>query len=538
MPSSTEETVVTGPDQSLLLLGNQSGNQRLGRFELLMEISHGGMATLYLARMSGPQSFEKLVAVKRIHDHLAKERQFVEMFFDEARIAARIEHPNVASIFDLGEMDGIFYLAMEYVHGENLKDVIRESIRQHIAIPWTIIVTIVAEAARGLHAAHELKNSEGRLLGVVHRDVSPQNIVVSYDGHVKVIDFGVAYAAERVTHTEEGSVKGKLAYMSPEQVAGEPVDRRSDIFSLGIVLHEALCFRRLFKRDSPAAIMTAVQRAEVPPPSSIRPSVPRDLDRIVARALARDREGRYQTAGEFADALERLVVLRRAVVNQDTLGSQIQRLFVEKKKKKDAEIREALHRRVPGPPTKSHDAFVESGSTTFAAGASLLGKARSGAKLWGLVVLGLIVAAAVGIWFMTRQSGSDAPASPPQRVAVRSDAALGRTESGMTQPDASVRVRPRPKPIRLRLAVKPATVHPTIVVGGHEYKAALLDTFLKRGDQPVTIEVRAKGYHVKKIIVVPLGDIDRTVRLVARSRRVRSRTRGREVKEQWFKEPK
>jgi len=241
LPSSTEETVVTGPDQSLLLLGNQSGNQRLGRFELLMEISHGGMATLYLARMSGPQSFEKLVAVKRIHDHLAKERQFVEMFFDEARIAARIEHPNVASIFDLGEMDGIFYLAMEYVHGENLKDVIRESIRQHIAIPWTIIVTIVAEAARGLHAAHELKNSEGRLLGVVHRDVSPQNIVVSYDGHVKVIDFGVAYAAERVTHTEEGSVKGKLAYMSPEQVAGEPVDRRSDIFSLGIVLHEALC---------------------------------------------------------------------------------------------------------------------------------------------------------------------------------------------------------------------------------------------------------------------------------------------------------
>jgi len=235
-----------------------------GRYELLMQMGTGGMATLYLARIRGPKNFEKLLAIKKIHEHLLGNAEFISMFRDEARIAALIHHPNVVSTYDLGEIDGAYFIAMEYVHGQTLRDVVKAALRRKDPLDWANAVRIVSDVAKGLHAAHELRSHEGEPLGVVHRDVSPQNVLVSYDGHVKLADFGVAYAAEKMTDTGAGMLKGKVSYMSPEQASGNVIDRRSDIFSLGTVLFEAVTQQRLFKEDTEAATLQTVRVADVP----------------------------------------------------------------------------------------------------------------------------------------------------------------------------------------------------------------------------------------------------------------------------------
>ncbi len=238
-PGSQESAPIFGADDdpSGAAARASVAGRRLGRYELLLEMGSGGMATLYLARMAGPRRFEKLVAIKKIHDHLTSRQDFVDMFLDEAQISARIQHPNVVQLFDLGEADGSYFIAMEYVHGVNLAGLLRAvSGRGSGQYGWPQAAWIVAEAAAGLHAAHELLTTDGRPMNLVHRDVSPQNILVSYDGNVKVADFGIAFAAERITHTSSGVLKGKIPYMAPEQAAGEPLDRRADVFALGTLL--------------------------------------------------------------------------------------------------------------------------------------------------------------------------------------------------------------------------------------------------------------------------------------------------------------
>jgi serine/threonine-protein kinase len=249
------------------------------------------MASVYLAQARGSSGFEKWVALKVIHPHIARNKHFVEMFLDEARITARLNHPNICSVFDFGEARETYYIAMEFLQGEPLRSVVRRNNADSL-LPVELAVRIVADAARGLHAAHELTDDEGEPLGLVHRDVSPQNIFVLYDGMAKVVDFGIAKARDKLSQTHTGEFKGKLAYMAPEQLDASTVDRRTDVFALGVVLWEMTTGSRLFKRDTEARTMSAVLRDPVPRPSDLREAFPPMLEGIVMRALERDPEKR------------------------------------------------------------------------------------------------------------------------------------------------------------------------------------------------------------------------------------------------------
>ncbi len=282
---------------------------KLGRYYLASQIASGGMATVFLATVKGPGGFEKVNALKRIHPHLAEETDFVDMFLDEARIASRIHHANVCQVFDFGESDGTYFIAMEYLIGEPLSRAMK-TVRKNFETldsPRLPILAckIIADAAEGLHAAHELRGRDGNQLNVVHRDVSPQNLFVTYDGNVKVVDFGIASASDRVHHTSAGQVKGKFSYMAPEQSRGGNIDRRADVWALGVVMWEMLTLRRLFRRETTVETLTAMLNDPIPPPSTYRPGIHPDLDNIVLKALARDPDQRYSTARELARDLAR-----------------------------------------------------------------------------------------------------------------------------------------------------------------------------------------------------------------------------------------
>ena len=219
-----------------------------GRYQLLKKLATGGMAQIYLARQLGPEGFEKLLVVKRILPHLAENEEFITMFLDEARIAARLNHPNVVQIFDLGAQDDSFFIAMEFIHGEDVRRVWKHADKVGKPIPLPLICRIIIEACAGLDYAHKKLDASGRPLNIVHRDISPQNILVAFEGGVKIVDFGIAKAADQATVTKSGVLKGKYSYMSPEQAAGQPIDCRTDIFALGVVLYELLTGTRLFKR--------------------------------------------------------------------------------------------------------------------------------------------------------------------------------------------------------------------------------------------------------------------------------------------------
>lgn len=302
----------------------------LGSYRLCFEVASGGMATVYLALYEGAFGFEKVVALKKIHKHLARERQFVDMFFDEARIAAHIDHPFVCKVVDFGHAQESYYLAMEYLVGEPLSAV-WEALERHPALAASpdlprVVVRVIADLAEGLHAAHELTD-DGESIGLVHRDVTPANLFVLYDGTVRVVDFGIAKAKNRISHTETGHVKGKYAYVSPEQLRMKPVDRRCDIWALGVVLWEMLTVRRLFKRENPVDTIAAVTSGKIVPPSSVRPDIPPALDQIVLKALSRRPEGRYRTARELAVALESWLATTGRAVARAELAEWLETLF-------------------------------------------------------------------------------------------------------------------------------------------------------------------------------------------------------------------
>jgi eukaryotic-like serine/threonine-protein kinase len=282
-----------------------------GRYQLLKKLATGGMGQVFLARQQGPVGFEKLVVVKRILPHLAEEEEFIQMFFDEARIAAHLNHPNIAQIYDLGEAEGTYYIAMEYLHGESVRAVNARANVDRGGMPLALKCRIIADAAAGLDFAHRAKSPSGQPLGLIHRDVSPQNVLVGFNGSVKLIDFGVAKARGKVSHTLTGAIKGKYAYMSPEQARGEPLDSRSDVFGLGTVFYELLTSSRLFKRESEAATLKAVVNAKVDPPSMVAKGIPKALDQIVLKALSRKTKERYQTAGDFLLDVEDFLIRQR-----------------------------------------------------------------------------------------------------------------------------------------------------------------------------------------------------------------------------------
>lgn len=282
-----------------------SGRQRIDRYELIGEIASGGMATVFLARLTGLGGFQRFVALKRLHPHLATEKDFVRMFLDEARLAAGIHHPNVVPILEVGAGRVGYYLVMEYVEGETLARLLARAASTGVKLPIEIAIRIGLDTLAGLHAAHELKDESGAPTNLVHRDVSPQNVLVGADGIARITDFGVARAASRLGDTRVGQLKGKIAYMAPEQASGvEELDRRADVFAAGIVIWEALAQRRLFKAQNEAATLSRVMNEPVPSLSAYSKEVPRDVGLAVMRALERNPARRYSTCAEFGDALE------------------------------------------------------------------------------------------------------------------------------------------------------------------------------------------------------------------------------------------
>jgi eukaryotic-like serine/threonine-protein kinase len=285
--------------------GGDDTVKRLGRYQIIGRLATGGMAEVYLALSGDLPGFRTLVVVKRILPHLASNSQFIRMFLDEARLAALLDHPNIVRIVEVGHDGEDYFLVMELVQGKPLSAVLRKAAREHRPPGPALTSYLIAQAASGLAYAHTLTDGESRPLGVVHRDVSPQNVLISFEGAVKMIDFGVARAFGRVAHTSPGGLKGKIDYMSPEQASAEEVDHRADVFALGVVLWEALTGRRLFRRETELATMRAIVDDPIPHPSEIAPTIPIELDTIVMRALRKRKDARFATANEMAVALEK-----------------------------------------------------------------------------------------------------------------------------------------------------------------------------------------------------------------------------------------
>ncbi len=279
-----------------------SPGTRLGRYTVVRRIGSGGMAELYLGRLDGPEGFCKPVALKLMHPHLSDDKHFAQMFLKEARIAAALEHPAIAQVLDVGEFGGEYFMALEYVHGKDLRKVLADL--KGVPMPTGAALHVVLEMGRALHYAHRLRDPSGRALGIVHRDVSPSNVLLSFQGLAKLADFGVAKIAERSNATASGSLKGKLGYMSPEQCMQEQVDARSDVFSLGVVLYEATTGRRAFRAEQPVAVMNRVIDGEWVAPAKFVPDYPPALHEILARALEVDVERRWPSAEAFCEALE------------------------------------------------------------------------------------------------------------------------------------------------------------------------------------------------------------------------------------------
>ena len=311
---------------------------QLGKYQLLAVLGRGGMAEVFLALSRGAMGFDKLAVIKRLRPGLADDESFRTMFLDEARLAARLNHPNVVHTYEVGEHEGVYYIAMEYLEGQPLNKIAHEAQKRGQPLMPVVAARIISDALLGLHHAHTLKDFDGKPLGIVHRDISPHNLFVTYEGMTKVVDFGIAKAAMSSTETEVGVLKGKVAYMSPEQATSAPLDARSDVFAMGIVLWELLTQRRLMTGDSAASTIHRLLTAPIPPASSMRVDVAPTLDAILERALAKDPRARFPSALAMREALESYIAGSGDTVRSEEIGELVGGMFVG--------VREAIQRQI------------------------------------------------------------------------------------------------------------------------------------------------------------------------------------------------
>ena len=343
----------------------------LGRYELLLPIAQGGMATVWAARQKGSRGFQKTVAIKTMLPSLSEDPQFEQMFLDEAALAAKIHHPNVAEILDLGEEEDVLYIVMEWVDGEALSTITKQAKKLNVTIQHHIALKAVSQACLGLHAAHELKDDEGESLQLVHRDVSPQNILVTYDGIVKLVDFGVAKAMGRAGgETTAGQLKGKVPYMSPEQSRGGNIDRRTDIFAMGIVLYKMTTGLHPFLGENDLVTMKNIIGRPVPSPRLKNQQFPIELEQVILKCLQKEPEKRFQTMLELHQAIEKVQVTMGTAVVDDDVGSFVRSLLGDRGQKRRLALRDAvrsLDERASAPanssaqasPVLQHDAVSE-----------------------------------------------------------------------------------------------------------------------------------------------------------------------------------
>jgi serine/threonine-protein kinase len=303
------------------------GPMRFGKYTLIDRLAVGGMAEIFLARQAGLAGFEKTVVIKRIRPHLSKEANFVRMFLNEAKLAAQLNHPNVVQIYDLGKINESYFIAMEYLFGRDMRKIIPKAETLGIPFPMVYALKIASSVCEGLYYAHQRSDRYGNPLNIVHRDVTPENIFVSFDGTVKILDFGIAKAANRTDQTRAGEIKGKLSYMSPEQCMGRPLDRRSDLFSLGVVLYEWLTGFKLFTGDSEVAILRSITEGKIYAPSYFKSDIPDAVERILMRALEKDRDQRYQTAWEMQYDLDQFLGQYEFTPSNIHLSNFLKQLF-------------------------------------------------------------------------------------------------------------------------------------------------------------------------------------------------------------------
>ncbi len=420
----------------------------IGRYALYGEIAAGGMATVHYGRLLGPVGFSRTVAIKRLHPQYAKDPEFVSMFLDEARLAARIRHPNTVQTLDVVATKGELFLVMEYVQGESLAKLVRATAMSQGKIPPSIVVGIMSGVLHGLHAAHEAKDERGEGLGLVHRDVSPHNVLVGVDGVARVLDFGVAKAQGRVGTTREGQLKGKISYMAPEQIDGT-VDRQSDIFAAGIVLWELLVGRKLFTGENEAKILNRVMQATIPKPSDIAKDVPPAFDAVAMQALERDRTHRFATARDMARALEKCAPMAPPSdigewvegIARDTLKERAQSLAeiesssarVVAKDESEALVSQ-LQSDPPPAPARPAEPFEPISAVSSVALATSgrpppPGRARRNLALPIVALLALFAVGGIALYFARAKSGDDVPAKTPTATTSAREKVEDRTSS-------------------------------------------------------------------------------------------------------------
>ncbi len=301
--------------------------ERLGKYQLIERLALGGMADIYLARISGMGGFERHVVLKTLRTEGLADKGLIPMFLDEARLVATLHHQHIAQVYEIGQEAGTLFLAMEYVHGETIRKVLDTAATRGLVLPLAFGATVVDAAAAGLHHAHEQRGAAGTRLGIVHRDVTPSNVLVSYDGSTKLIDFGIAMAHARSAKTRSGFMKGKIGYMAPEQIRGYPIDRRSDVFALGILAYELLTQHRAFDGESQFLALERAVNGDVIAPSKVVPGFPPSLEEVILTALESDPEDRYATADEMRIALARVSAGLRLAIGESAIVKVLDALF-------------------------------------------------------------------------------------------------------------------------------------------------------------------------------------------------------------------
>lgn len=410
------------------------------------------MGRVHLARAVGMAGFERIVAIKHCHPHLLADEEFVAMFLDEARLAARIHHPNVVPTLDVGQSD-VLYLVMEYVEGDTLSRLIREARRTGAVMPVEVVLRIAMDALAGLQAAHELRDGKGNPLRVVHRDVTPQNVIVGIDGVARILDFGIATAASRSTTTKEGHVKGKLGYMAPEQLGGEDATPGTDVYALGVVMWEALTLHHLFRGNNEAETMAAVLRGQIPSLRAMRPDVTPALEAALRKAIARDPDDRYQTAAAFSEALEAADLVPASA---RAVGAYVTAVAGPMLEERRARLREASDRIPSARPE------AETATTLQGAAPAETPKRTRGAMVATSLALALCLLGAAAYWYSKTTGGErtsvepqvsaaktppttpTATVNPPTSPAVSATTATAPITPAAARPDSEPAAEPAP----------------------------------------------------------------------------------------------
>jgi len=483
---------------------------RIGRYEVLGRLGSGGMAEVLLCRLAGASGFERLVTLKRVLPALAQQAGFTSMFLDEARIVASIRHANVVQVFELLEEGGELCIVMEYLEGESLASLRTALASSGRALPPALACWIVAEAAAGVHAAHQLE--------VVHRDLSPQNVFLTYDGAVKLLDFGVAHARGRLTRTESGTIKGKLEYMSPEQAAGKALDARSDVFALGVVLWELLAGKSLFRRPSVLAIARAVAEEPVPPPSRLARGLPPELDAACLKALARPLGERHQTAAELRREL--LAIASKlpgdVVPGPDALAPLMGELFAARV----AEKRELVEKARAGGAVVVRPEPIDIEDEVEVRPTATSAVTRRSLRV--PVAAALLAAAGVTAFVLWPREAPPA-LTPPVAVVVP-----------LPQPPQPAPEPPPPPPEDVRLRVETLPAGARVELDGRAVGVTPLDVRVPKSEKAVKVVVKKAGYQELQSPLVPDVDQKLTLKLTAARRGAPKASKGPDpLNEKW-----